>query len=175
MYSCVPAKRARQRLVEGVGEDLLSARPGRRAARRSRRTCASCRASSRRALRPAGADPGTGRGVLSSSTRPIDWASRRAGSIVSTHTRRPRSAARSRECGSDRGLADAARPAAHDDAGRRVVQECIDVRIGRSSGGCCCRAVMRRPVAMLVGQLVEAARSIPSASQSSSYMGCRAT
>ena len=39
--------------------------------------------------------PATGRGVLSSSAMPIDCASRRAGSIVSTTTRRPRSAARS--------------------------------------------------------------------------------
>ena len=45
----------------------------------------------------AGSGPGTRdpRGVLSSSVRPIDWASRRAGSMVSTHTVRPRSAARS--------------------------------------------------------------------------------
>src|SRR3954471_18411198 len=39
--------------------------------------------------------PGTGRGVLSSFSMPIDWASRRAGSMVSTTTLRPRSAARS--------------------------------------------------------------------------------
>ena len=37
---------------------------------------------------------GTGRGVLSSVSMPIDWASRRAGSMVSTTTLRPRSAAR---------------------------------------------------------------------------------
>ncbi len=37
---------------------------------------------------------GTGRGVLSSEDRPIDWASRRAGSTVSTTTCLPRSAAR---------------------------------------------------------------------------------
>src|SRR4051812_29138224 len=37
--------------------------------------------------------PATTRGVLSSSVSPIDCASRRAGSMVSTHTRRPRSAA----------------------------------------------------------------------------------
>ena len=39
--------------------------------------------------------PGTGRGTLSSASIPIDWASRRAGSMVSTTTLRPRSAARS--------------------------------------------------------------------------------
>ena len=39
--------------------------------------------------------PDTSRGVLSSSDRPMDWASRRAGSMVSTTTLRPRSAARS--------------------------------------------------------------------------------
>ena len=39
--------------------------------------------------------PFTGRGVLSSASSPIDWASRRAGSIVSTTTCRPCSAARS--------------------------------------------------------------------------------
>src|SRR6478735_727901 len=38
--------------------------------------------------------PGTGRGVLSSASIPMDWASRRAGSMVSTTTLRPRSAAR---------------------------------------------------------------------------------
>src|SRR5689334_10437841 len=39
--------------------------------------------------------PGTGRGMLSSFSMPIDCASRRAGSIVSTTTLRPCSAARS--------------------------------------------------------------------------------
>ena len=39
--------------------------------------------------------PGTGRGVLSRASMPIDCASRRAGSMVSTTTLRPRSAARS--------------------------------------------------------------------------------
>ena len=39
--------------------------------------------------------PATGRGVLSSASMPIDCASRRAGSMVSTTTVRPRSAARS--------------------------------------------------------------------------------
>src|SRR5579863_5675312 len=39
--------------------------------------------------------PGTGRGVLSSEVRPMDWASLRAGSTVSTTTFLPRSAARS--------------------------------------------------------------------------------
>src|SRR5271169_847904 len=38
--------------------------------------------------------PSTGRGVLSREVRPIDWASRRAGSTVSTQACRPRSAAR---------------------------------------------------------------------------------
>src|SRR5690348_11817763 len=38
--------------------------------------------------------PATSRGVLSSRSRPIAWASRRAGSMVSTTTRRPCSAAR---------------------------------------------------------------------------------
>src|ERR1700757_3207843 len=38
--------------------------------------------------------PSTRRGVLSSEVRPIDWASRRAGSTVSTQAWRPRSAAR---------------------------------------------------------------------------------
>ncbi len=38
--------------------------------------------------------PGTGRGVLSRASMPIDWARRRAGSMVSTTTLRPRSAAR---------------------------------------------------------------------------------
>ena len=38
--------------------------------------------------------PATGRGVLSNSVRPSDCASRSAGSMVSTTTRRPASAAR---------------------------------------------------------------------------------
>ena len=38
--------------------------------------------------------PGIGAGVLSSSDSPRDWASRRAGSMVSTTVRRPASAAR---------------------------------------------------------------------------------
>ena len=44
---------------------------------------------------PSPPTPTTGRGVLSSSSMPIDCASRRAGSMVSTTTFRPRSAARS--------------------------------------------------------------------------------
>src|SRR5437763_13794185 len=44
---------------------------------------------------PPFAVPFTCRGVLSSSVRPSDWASRRAGSMVSTTTCRPCSAARS--------------------------------------------------------------------------------
>ena len=44
---------------------------------------------------PCPSGSGTGRGVLSSEVRPIDWASRRAGSTVSTTTCLPRSAARS--------------------------------------------------------------------------------
>ena len=58
-----------------------------------RRRCASCRASSRRGCRVPPTS-GTGRGVLSSASMPIDCASRRAGSMVSTQTLRPRSAAR---------------------------------------------------------------------------------
>ncbi len=42
----------------------------------------------------AGSTPVTGRGVLSSASMPIDWARRRAGSMVRTTTLRPRSAAR---------------------------------------------------------------------------------
>src|SRR6476646_4707405 len=42
----------------------------------------------------AGSTPGTGRGMLSSFSMPIDCARRRAGSMVSTTTLRPRSAAR---------------------------------------------------------------------------------
>ena len=44
---------------------------------------------------PGARTPSTGRGVLSSSVSPSDCASRRAGSMVSTTVRRPRSAARS--------------------------------------------------------------------------------
>ena len=66
-----------------------SARP------RPRRRSASCRASSRRGCRRRRCRCRcTGRGVLSSSPRPRDCASRRAGSMVSTTTLRPASAAR---------------------------------------------------------------------------------
>src|SRR5215469_10525245 len=44
---------------------------------------------------PLSSTPSTMRGVLSSEDRPMDWASRRAGSTVSTQTCLPRSAARS--------------------------------------------------------------------------------
>ena len=85
-----------QRDVEGVREDRLRARLVGVRRTRCRRTCASCRASSRRAdRRPTSSIPATSRGVLSSSVRPIDCASRRAGSMVSTQTVRPCSAARS--------------------------------------------------------------------------------
>ncbi|CAM5727266.1 hypothetical protein SGLAM104S_02361 [Streptomyces glaucescens] len=43
---------------------------------------------------PSPSTPFTRRGVLSRESMPMDWASRRAGSMVSTTTFRPRSAAR---------------------------------------------------------------------------------
>ncbi len=68
---------------------------GPRGTPRPRRTSASCRASSRRGCRRGSRPcPTTARGTLSSSDSPIDCASRRAGSIVSTTTLRPCSAAR---------------------------------------------------------------------------------
>ena len=74
--------------------------------------------------------PATRRGVLSSSVRPIDCASRRAGSMVRTTVRRPRSAAREGERGRGRRLADAARAAADDDLGG--VDRRVDVGIAHS-------------------------------------------
>ena len=149
-------ERARQRLVEGVREDRggalgvgvglddLVERPlhvehhrGERAGRRRR--------------------PSTGRGSLSSSVSPIDCASRRAGSMVSTTTSRPRSAARSAERGRGRGLADAAGAAAHDDldaCGRRAGRR-------RRAPGCAGRrrwaGLMPRPARAAVGEVVERA------------------
>ena len=94
MYSCVPEKRRGQRLVEGVGQDLRGAAPA--------SACASTISSNVRFMSsiiacssPPALTPSTEGGVLSSTVRPIDWASRRAGSMVSTTTLRPRSAARS--------------------------------------------------------------------------------
>ena len=95
MYSWVPANDDRQRDVEGVLQDLPAPSPGWPAPPPPRRRSASCRASSRRATPAAASTPATGRGVLSSASMPIDCASRRAGSMVSTTTLRPRSAARS--------------------------------------------------------------------------------
>ena len=115
-----------------------SARPSRGwpGSRRPRRRCASCRASSRRGEPPlAGRRPGTGRGVLSSFSMPIDCASRRAGSMVSTTTLRPRSAARSARAADGGGLADAAGAAADDDLGARVVEQGVDVEVRRASPG----------------------------------------
>ena len=87
---CTPACRRRserQRLVERVGEDLLGPLR-RRCARRTTsskvRFMSSIIACSAPPL--AASTPATGRGVLSSSVRPSDWASRRAGSMVSTTT-----------------------------------------------------------------------------------------
>ena len=78
-----------------------------------------------------GSTPATGRGVLSSSSIPIDWASRRAGSIVSTTTLRPSLGGPQGQRGRGRGLADAARAAADDDPGARVVEQRVDVERGR--------------------------------------------
>ena len=93
---CTPASRRRRTRAPGRRGWPGSRRPcpARRGRPRAGRTSASCRASSRRASRRP-ATPATARGVLSSSVRPIDWASRRAGSIVSTTVRRPSSAPRS--------------------------------------------------------------------------------
>ena len=88
---------------------------------------------------PAPSMPFTRRGVLSSESMPMDWASRRAGSMVRTTTLRPRSAARTPERRRGRRLADAARAAAHDDAGVLVVEQRVDVQGGggRNGRGCC--------------------------------------
>ena len=86
----------RERLVEGVRQDRLGlgrARRGSRTISSNVRFMSSIIASSEPPV--AVSTPSTRRGVLSSSVRPIDCASRRAGSMVSTTVRRPRSAARS--------------------------------------------------------------------------------
>ena len=72
-------------------------------------------------------------GVLASSVRPSAWASRRAGSMVSTTVRRPcTSAARSAERGRGGGLADPAGAAAHDDPDGGIGQHRVDVQRGHA-------------------------------------------
>ena len=83
-----------------------------------------------------------GAGCCRARSCPCDWASRRAGSMVSTTTLRPRSAARSAERRRGRGLADAAGAAADDDPGRRVVEQRVDVE--RAAGGARARRARRR-------------------------------
>jgi hypothetical protein len=82
----------RQRLVERVLQDRLRRARVRRAPRRSRRRSVSCPASWRSGGRLR--CPGTAAGCCPVRSAPCDWASRRAGSMVRTHTVRPRWAAR---------------------------------------------------------------------------------
>ena len=89
---CAPASRPK-----GLVERILQHGAGPAAsagARRSRRRCASCPASSRAVRRRGVVDALDPRGPLSSSEMLIDCASRRAGSMVSMTTLRRRSAAR---------------------------------------------------------------------------------
>ena len=156
MYSCVPAKLRRQRLVEGVGQDLRG--PVRVGVRLDDLVERPLHVEHHRvrAAAVAASTPSTWRGVLSSSVRPIDWASRRAGSMVSTTTCRPRSAARSAERGRGRGLAHAAGAAADDDPGR-AGRRCSRVHVERCAG-------MLTPLpgrAELCGQLVQAGQVDP--------------
>ena len=69
----------------------------------------------------------TGRGVLSSSVRPSDWARRRAGSIVRTTTLRPDSAARRPSAAAVVVLPTPPEPQQTTICGRRVVDEGVDV------------------------------------------------
>ena len=80
--------------------------------------------------------PATGRGVLSSCAMPIDCASRRAGSIVSTTTRRPRSAARSASAAETVVLPTPPEPQQTMISDRRVVQQRVDVEAGRGLVDC---------------------------------------
>ena len=145
---CIPACRRRSSSSPGRTGSRRSPPPaaGRCARAPPRRRCASCRASWRAARRrsPSVSMPLTCRGVLSSSVRPIDWASRRAGSMVSTTVRRPCcSAARSAERGGRGGLADAAGAAADDDRGRRVARAAPSTSSARR--GRCIRAYRVMP------------------------------
>ena len=94
---CTPAcRRATWRRSDRTGcpESLAPVRSG-VLDRPSRRTCGACRASSRAARRVTSGASGTRCGVLPRSLMPSAWASRLAGSMVSTTTVRPYSAARS--------------------------------------------------------------------------------
>ena len=128
MYSCVPANERRQRDVEGVLEDLLAPSPGWPGPPRPRRRSASCRASSRRASRRRRVDARRpAAGCCRAPSMPIDCASRRAGSMVSTTTLPAPLGGPQRERGGGGRLADAAGAAADDDAGARVVDQRVDV------------------------------------------------
>ena len=76
------------------------------------------------------------RGVLSSSVRPIDCASRRAGSIVSTTTRAALLGGTQRDRGGRRRLADPSGPAAHDDAGALVARQRVQSSCRDGPGSC---------------------------------------
>ena len=95
MYSWVPENGRRQRLVERVRQDRPRAFSGVEWATTTSSKVRFMSSIIASRLPPAAVSIlATGRGVLSSSPRPSDWASRRAGSMVSTTTLRPASAAR---------------------------------------------------------------------------------
>ncbi len=75
--------------------------------------------------------PGTGRGTLSSFSMPIDCASRRAGSMVSTTTLRPCSAARSASAADVVVLPTPPEPQQTMMLGRPVGEQRVDVELGR--------------------------------------------
>ncbi len=141
MYSCVPANELDSADVEGVARGSAAAFSG--------EACASTTSSKVRFMSsiiassepPADASiPFTGRGVLSSSVRPSDCASRRAGSIVSTQTVRPCSAARSASAAAVVVLPTPPEPQHTTMRGRRVVEQRVDVEArpaaSRAAGEC---------------------------------------
>ena len=98
---------------------------------------------------PSASTPGTGRGVLSRASMPIDCASRRAGSMVSTTTLRPRSAARSASAAEVVVLPTPPEPQHTMIARLRVVEQGVDVE--HRAGSCVATSGPIRAPARLPG------------------------
>ena len=93
---------------------------------------------------PSAPMPGTARGVLSSSLSPIACASRRAGSMVSTQTVRPRSAARSASAAAVVVLPTPPEPQHTRIRVARVVEQGVDVEDGHRATPAAVRVSARR-------------------------------
>ena len=138
-------ERAGDRLVEGVGEDLGGLLGGgvRSTTSSKVRFMSSIIASSEPP--PRRRRPATGRGVLSSSVSPSDWASRRAGSMVRTTTlaarARPPAARARRRSSSCRRRPSRSRRRCRVPRSR---EERVDVESGRAAGAAAVAAAGRR-------------------------------